>query len=239
MTDAEFLPNNRQKLIAWGIHAYTALGGVLGIFALALAAQHFVREAYVLLVVQMIIDATDGMMARRVRIKEVLPDFDGAMMDNVIDILTYAWIPLFIILHENLLPHPIFIVPAILAALYAYGQVNMKSDDGYFVGFPTYWNIVALYLYWLRPEGWIAVLIVLVPAVLSFIPTRYLYPSKGEAYWRSAWGLGTLWFVVVLFLLSQEQPTTEWVLASLLFPAWYMAVSFYVEWRVRRERSRQ
>jgi phosphatidylcholine synthase len=233
MTDANTLPTQRQKLLAWSIHGYTALGGVLGIFALALAANNRVREAYILLIIQMVIDATDGMMARRIRIREVIPNFDGAMMDNVIDILTYAWVPLFIILHEGLLPHPLWIVPAILAALYAYGQANMKSDEGYFIGFPTYWNVVALYLYWLRPIDVVAVVAVLIPAALSFVPSRYLYPSKGEAFWRTAWGLGSIWLLLVLFLLSQEAPNTTLVYISLIFPLWYLAASFYVDWRVR------
>ena len=237
MTDVNTLPTTRTKLLAWSIHGYTALGGVLGMFALALAGANMVREAYVLLIVQMAIDATDGMMARRIRIREVIPQFDGAMMDNVIDILTYAWIPLFIILHENLLPHPLWIVPAVLAALYAYGQANMKSDEGYFIGFPTYWNIVALYLYWLRPDDLIAVLAILIPAVLSFVPSRYLYPSKGETFWRTAWGLGTIWLILVLYLLSQTQPNQPLVIISLIFPLWYLAASFYVDWRVRTGRG--
>lgn len=232
---ASGIPHLRRKqLAAWGVHGYTMLGGVLGVFALAFAADHRVNDAYVLLIGQMLIDATDGMLARRVRIREVLPNFDGAMVDNVIDILTYAWIPLLIIVHENLLPHPLWIVPPIIAALYAYGQTNMKTDDGYFIGFPTYWNIVALYLFWLRPVAPVAVILVLIPTVLSFIPTRYLYPSKGEAFWRTAWVLGAAWFALVLWLLMQTTPPQSLVLVSLIFPLWYLATSFYVEWRARQ-----
>lgn len=234
MTDVLNLPYTRNhRLLAWGVHAYTALGGVLGVFALMFAGLHMVREAYVLLVLQMVIDATDGLMARRVRVREVLPQFDGATMDNVIDILTYAWVPFFIILQESLLPHPLWIIPAVLAALYAYGQANMKTDDGYFIGFPTYWNVVALYLYWLRPEPVVAVLAILLPALLSFIPTRYLYPSKGDTLWRTSWGLGTIWVVGVLFLLSQPRPALELVLLSLAFPLWYLCASFIVDWQIR------
>lgn len=224
---------DKQRVLAWGIHLYTASGGICGIFALYFASQNRIREAYILLVLQMIIDATDGLLARRIRIKEVLPNFDGAMVDNVIDMFTYAWISFFIILHQNLLPSPLWIIPPTLAALYAYGQTNMKTDDGYFIGFPTYWNIVALYLYWLRPVDWVAILVVMIPTVLSFIPTRYLYPSKGYTYWKTAWALGSVWFVLILYLLYQSQPSLTLVWVSLIFPVWYLASSFYIEWRER------
>jgi phosphatidylcholine synthase len=223
---------------AWLVHLYTALGGVLGVFALSFAARGDVRACYALLVGQMLIDATDGMLARRWRIKEVLPHFDGATLDNVIDMLTYIWIPLFIMVDQALLPHPLWVVFPAFAAMYAYGQTNMKTDDGYFVGFPSYWNIVALYLYWLRPTEWLTLLLVLVPSVLSFVPTRYLYPSKGMTLWKTAWGLGALWFVWVLWLLAQETPTPSAVIASLFFPLWYLGASFYVEWRERAKAQR-
>lgn len=220
--------------MAWLVHLYTATGGILGVFALGFAANGQIRECYALLVLQMIVDATDGMLARRINIKEMLPHFDGAMLDNVIDMFTYIWIPLFIMLNQALLPHPVWVVFPALAAMYAYGQTNMKTDEGYFIGFPSYWNIIALYLYWLRPDAVFAVALVVVPSVLSFVPTRYLYPSKGMAFWKTAWGLGIVWFACVLWLLAQETPDSLWVLASLFFPVWYIAISFYVEWRTRR-----
>ncbi len=221
-------------ILAWSVHAYTALGGILGIFALFFVAQGNVRAAYVLLVLQMFIDATDGMLARRVKVSERLPHFDGAMLDNVIDMLTYVWLPLFILLQEQLLPHPLWVVAPALGAMYAYGQTNMKNDEGYFIGFPSYWNIVVLYLFWLRPPTEIALIVVLVPSLLSFLPTRYLYPSKGETLWKTAWVLGTGWFGLVLWLLAQETPPQTVVYISLYFPIWYLLASFYVEYRHRR-----
>ena len=222
-----------SKLLAWAVHAYTALGGILGVFALLFVTEGNINGAYVLLVLQMLIDATDGMLARRVKVSQHLPHFDGAMLDNVIDMLTYVWLPLFIILHESLLPHPLWVIFPAFAAMYAYGQTNMKNDEGYFIGFPSYWNIVALYLFWLRPADEIALIVVLVPSVLSFLPTRYLYPSKGETFWKTAWVLGAGWFAIVLWLLAQQSPPQSVVLISLYFPIWYLIASFYVEYRTR------
>ncbi len=228
-------PLRTRTLLAWGVHLYTAIGGVVGMFALFNAALGYTREAFLLLVVTLLIDATDGLMARAVRVREVLPGFDGAMLDNVIDTLTFAWIPVFILWQEALLPHPLFLVLPVLASLYAYGQVNMKTEDSFFLGFPTYWNIVALYLYWLRPVAVVAVLLVALFTVLTFVPTRYLYPSKNAALWQLSWGLGSLWFVLIIGLLLQPEPPLVLVWVSLLYPLYYLGASFYLDWRLRRK----
>lgn len=224
-----------RQWFAWGVHAYTATGGIIGIFALFAAADGLYREAFLLLVVSMIIDSTDGLAARRLRVREVLPRFDGAMVDNVIDIFTYVWVPIFIIGRLDVLPHPLWLALPTLAALYAYGQADMKTEDGFFIGFPSYWNIIALYLYWLRPEPIIALLILVVPAVLSFVPSRYLYPSKGDTLWRTTWALVVLWFSLVIYLLLQAEPPSELIWLSLAFPAYYMVASFIIDFRLRQK----
>ncbi|MBI5666438.1 MAG: CDP-alcohol phosphatidyltransferase [Chloroflexi bacterium] len=224
----------KQKAAAWMVHLYTATGGIIGIFALFEAAQGHVRQAFLLLVLTMLIDSTDGLLARRIRVSDVLPNFSGAEVDNLVDFLTYVWVPVFIMGTQNLLPNTIWLAVPILAALYAYGQVNMKTADAFFLGFPSYWNIVALYLYWLRPEPVIAVLMVVIPAVLTAIPTRYLYPSKNQLLRRTSWSLILLWFGIIIYLLLQEQPDLNLVLLSLLCPIYYMVASFYMDRRIRR-----
>ena len=224
-----------QQIRAWMIHLYTALGGVCGMFALFAAADGTTRLAFMLLVLSMLIDATDGIMARRARVREVLPGFDGAMMDNVIDMLTFVWIPVFIIWRESLLPHPIWTVIPILAGLYAYGQTNMKTPDNFFLGFPSYWNIIALYLYWIQPSSLIAALILILFAILTIIPTRYLYPSKNYVFWKLTWSLGAIWFGMVIYMLFQPVPHPMLILLSLVYPLYYLLASFYVEWSLRRQ----
>lgn len=224
----------KQKIAAWAVHGYTAVGGILGLLALYSASLGDIHTSFILLVPTMIIDGTDGLLARAARVKDILPNFNGSEIDNVIDFLTYVWIPVFIMWRAELLPHPLLTLIPVIAALYAYGQVNMKSEDGYFIGFPSYWNIVALYLFWLRPGPIYAVMMVLIPAILSFIPTRYLYPSRGGLLWRTTWLLTSLWGIVVLYLLLQPEPTCWLVITSLLYPAYYLAASFYAELQTRR-----
>jgi len=223
-----------RKAAAWGVHFYTAIGGVIGMFALLRAAEGQTQVAFLLLIVTILIDATDGLLARRVKVSEVLPRFSGAEMDNVIDVLTYVWVPVFIMNQEKLLPHPIWLAVPVLASMYAYGQINMKTSDSFFLGFPSYWNVVALYLYWLNPQPVIAIFLLLVPGLLTFIPTRYLYPSKNQVLWKTSWGLGILWIALVVYLLFQQTPSSTLIALSLFYPAYYLVASFYVDWRIRR-----
>jgi phosphatidylcholine synthase len=223
-----------RQLSAWLVHLYTISGGVFGMLALFAAAEGEIRTAFLLLVVSMLIDATDGILARRVRVRDVLPNFDGAEVDNIIDALTYGWIPIFIMGSQGLLPHLLWVMLPVIALCYAYGQVNMKTPDAFFLGFPSYWNIVALYLFWLRPAPPVAILMVVIPTVLTFIPTRYLYPSKNQMLWRVSWGLGAVWFTLVIGLLLQTSPNPALVSFSLFYPVYYMVASFYVDWRLRQ-----
>ena len=103
-----------HKLAAWLIHLYTASGGVIGMFALFAAAEGRIRVAFILLIVTNIIDSTDGILARRVRVRDVLPNFDGAMVDNVVDVLTFIWVPVFIMWKAALLPSPLWIAVPVL-----------------------------------------------------------------------------------------------------------------------------
>jgi phosphatidylcholine synthase len=155
------------------------------------------------------------------------------MVDNVIDTLTFLWIPVFIMVNESLLPHPAWLVVPVIAGLYAYGQVNMKTEDSFFLGFPSYWNVIALYMFWLEPGALIAVLMVVIPGILSFVPTRYLYPSKNRILWQWSWGLAVIWLFVAVYLLLQESPNQTLVWISLFYPAYYLGASFWVDLRIR------
>ncbi len=224
----------KQKIAAWLVHIYTASGGIVGMFALYFAAQGEPRYAFFLLGIAMLIDGTDGILARKVGVRRVLPNFDGAMIDNVIDVLTYVWVPVFIMASQNLLPHVLWTAVPIIAALYAYGQTNMKTDDAFFLGFPSYWNGIALYLFWLQPQPVVAVLMVVIPGILSFIPTRYLYPSKNPLFSKTNWILSLIWAALIAYMLTQEQPNSWLILISLSYPIFYLVSSFYVDWSIRR-----
>src|SRR3954454_93695 len=147
--------------IAWGVHFYTALGLVC---ASGIAAALFhggpdaFRWSFGLMALATFIDATDGTLARKVRIKEVLPNFDGRKLDDITDFLTYTALPLVLVWRAGLLPPGLewsLTVP-LLASAYGFCQSAAKTDDGYFLGFPSLWNVVAFYLYALQLNPWVA-----------------------------------------------------------------------------------
>src|SRR3954447_18413707 len=100
-------PTPLRIALAWGVHFYTALGLVASA-GIALLIIHgsgdAIRRAFVLMMVAVLIDATDGTLARAVRGKEVLPGLDGSRLDHLIDFVSYTCLPLLLLRRAELLP---------------------------------------------------------------------------------------------------------------------------------------
>src|SRR5262245_16229841 len=161
-----------RKFLAWCVHFYTALGLVAaGGMAVAVLHGRF-QLAFFLMLIATLIDATDGTLARLVKVKEMLPHFDGRRLDDLIDFQTFTSLPLLLILQARLLPagQDFWLVLPLLASAYGFCQVSAKTDDGYFLGFPSYWNIIAFYMYVLRPPPEIVVAILAFFAFMTFVP---------------------------------------------------------------------
>lgn len=225
------------RVLAWGVHFYTALGLACAAGMALLIIQGdpaSYRLAFALMFVATLIDATDGTLARAVRIKETLPGFDGRRLDDLIDFLTFVSLPLLLVWRARLLPDgtEAWLLLPLLASAYGFCQVEAKTPDGYFLGFPSYWNIVALYLYALRMPGWLSLSLLIGLALLTFVPTRYLYPTQGGRLnlWTNV--LSVPWAVLlalaVWYLPSEGEDGTARLLAivSLYFPIYYFVVSW-------------
>lgn len=213
------------------MHLYTALGAVVAVFTLALAAQNRYREALALMGLALILDATDGTFARAARVKEVVPRVDGARLDDIVDYLNYVVVPCFLLLWADLLPagHRWWIVCLpLLASAYGFSQTDAKTADHHFLGFPSYWNVVAFYCFVLDWSAWFNALLVIVLSVMVFVPIRYLYPSRNPLLQGLTITLGVVWgvlcFVVVYFL---PDPPYGLAVVSLFFPAYYLVLSFW------------
>ncbi len=241
-----------NKLLAWSAHLYTALGLVCAagiVLALIRAngagSDEAFRLAFLLMVSATVIDTTDGWYARRVRVKEVLPGFDGRRLDDLIDFQTYTCLPLLLIWRAELLPaaQQWWLLLPLLASAYGFCQVAAKTADNYFLGFPSYWNIVAFYLYLLRwPSEWALALIVGL-ALLTFVPSRYLYTTRGGRFslLTNLFGIG--WAIALLVLLWQWQAAPRaLLLGSLSFPlyyfglSWWISIQYWYRLRIQAER---
>jgi phosphatidylcholine synthase len=246
------------RALAWAIHLYTACGlvaaAVIAVLLVRGDAASF-RWAFILMLVATVIDSTDGAMARRIRIKEVLPGFDGRKLDDLTDFLTYTFLPLLLIWRAGILPasHGWWLLGPLLASAYGFCQVSAKTDDGYFLGFPSLWNVVAFYLYALHPPVFVSVAILTVLAVLTFVPSRYLYLSQPGRLNMVGVFLGAVWagmLVWVLFHLPHGSAVSDpvgesqarWVaFVSLIYPSYYMIASWVISvriWRKGRSKGR-
>ena len=231
-----------SKLSAWPAHAYTALGLVCAAAILRLVVEgsdDAFRLAFLVMVIATAIDATDGWLARRARVSDVLPGFDGRRLDDLIDFQTYTCLPLALLWRAGVLPgpwQPWLLVP-LVASAYGFCQVHAKTEDHYFLGFPSYWNIVAFYVYVLRMPAAVALTLILVLSVLTFVPTRYLYPSRAGRWALPTNLFGSAWLVSLLAILWMWGASPRWlVVGSLAFPAYYMLASWAVSFRIWRRR---
>ena len=234
------------RSLAWSVHLYTAMGAVAAAVMLVLlvrgGAAAF-RGTFLLMLIACLIDATDGTLARRIRIKDVLPGFDGRRLDDLVDWLTYTCLPLMLIWRAEILPpgQEAWLIVPLLSSLYGFCQVSIKTDDGYFLGFPSLWNIVAFYLYVCDLPGWAALSIVLLLSALTFVPSRYLYPSSRPGLINKVSNVGAAFWAVLLAWIFWQLPseslpghritsgfTKSLVLASTLYPLWYMGASWAI-----------
>lgn len=226
-----------RLLLAWLVHLYTALGAAVAVFTLALVATGRYREALALMGLALILDATDGTFARAARVKDLVPRVDGARLDDIVDYLNYVFVPCFLLAWAGLLPagHGWWIVCLpLLASAYGFSQTDAKTADHHFLGFPSYWNVVAFYCFVLDSAPWFNALVVIVLSVMVFVPIRYLYPSRNTLLQGLTITLGAIWGVLclaVVYLLPD--PPYSLVLGSLFFPVYYVALSLWSHMRSR------
>lgn len=225
----------RSFIFAWLVHLYTALGAFVGFTSLLVIDQGSFRETFLLMAIAVLIDATDGTLARLARVKEILPWFDGNLLDELVDYFNYVIVPCFFVFRANLLPAPdalwLAMLP-LLASAYGFCQRNAKTADNFFLGFPSYWNIVFFYLYVLQTAKWVNAFVILGLCVLVFVPIKYIYPSRSPRFRFQTNFLGSLWGAAIFYIIYRlPEPSTTVAMTSLLFPAYYTALSLWLQFR--------
>ena len=219
-------------IAAWLVHAYTASGVVLAFLAARAVIDFNYRAAFFWLWLQVVIDATDGFLARRARVAERIPWFDGGKLDDIVDYLTYVFVPALCVWRALLVPDawtmPIAFA-ILLASGYGFSRKDAKTADHFFTGFPSYWNVVVFYL---LVAGWpslVNAVVLVVFIALVFVPIRYVYPSRTPVLQLFTNVIGSLWSASMLLMLWQYPAVSRPVMwASLAFPAYYFALSIWL-----------
>ena len=197
--------------LAWGVHVLTASGVALALLAIDAVFRANYREALLWLLAAFAVDGIDGTLARRAMVKERTPRIDGGALDLVIDYLTYVVIPALIIWRIGVLPDATALPLAaaiLMSSLYVFARRDMKTDDGYFRGFPALWNVLALYFVVAPPLPGLAVTIVALLIVLTFAPVHVVHPFRASAHGRWLPATAILWAASSAALLMPGiQPT--------------------------------
>jgi phosphatidylcholine synthase len=234
------------RLRASAVHLYTASGVVLTLLILVAAFNGDAVMALWLGLAALVIDSTDGLLARRYRVKELLPSFDGKRLDDIVDYMTYALAPILLLWSGGYLPNGTFgVVLAafpLLASSYQFCRVDAKTEDGaetdhFFLGFPSYWNIVAFYVIVFNLGTVAVAAILIVCSLLVFVPLRYVYPSRTIAFRKLTIVLTSLWlssYVIILVQMPNPEPIIKSL--SLLYLVYYFGLSFYISWRMLKYR---
>ena len=225
-----FAIDTRRRTLAWAVHALTASGAAVGLVALLETARGHPRAALLWMLVALVIDSVDGTLARRAEVERFVPRIDGRRLDDIVDYLNYVIVPVFFMAWAGRIEPLALAAAPVLASAYGFSQTEAKTEDGYFLGFPSYWNVVALYAFLLEvsatvTSAWLAAL-----SIGVFVPLKYLYPSQMTAWGRAMNGGAAVWILAVTaLLLWPELPGHRaWSWLTLAYPVGYVALSFWL-----------
>jgi phosphatidylcholine synthase len=227
-----------SKASAWSVHLFTASGAVLAVFALRELARGGFAPAAIYLLAALAIDAVDGTLARRARVAERVPQIDGRRLDDIVDYLNYVIVPVVFLLAMGSLVHWSLAALPALASAYGFAQVDAKTEDDFFLGWPSYWNVVALYAWLLELTPVTTTIWVVVLSALIFVPLKYIYPSKLRVLRTLTAVTGTLWVagMAVIASLPAGPARTNAAIVSLAYLVYYVALSAWLGrwWEVAR-----
>ncbi len=221
---------NKDKIAAWAVHGFTASGAVLGFLAIISIFNNDLVGAFLWLGLALLIDGLDGSLARKIGVTDKTPNIDGSALDLVIDYLNYVIIPALMIYWFQFVPPgwEIYIPAGIVAvSLYTFANINMKTSDYYFSGWPAIWNILVLYFYILGTNLWINLIIIIILYILTFVPIKFVHPLRVKnlrnytIFATVLWGASTLKLVTanpnINLFLEEKIVMAIWILCSIYF----------------------
>ncbi len=221
-----------RKAIAWAVHAFTACGIVAGFLALVAVLKGDAVAGFLWLGLALFVDGIDGSLARKARVLEYLPNFDGRTLDNVIDFFNYVAVPALMVYWFGMVPGTWGLVAAatiMAVSLYTFANVGMKSEDYYFVGFPSIWNVVVLYFYILDTPWMVNLVTIAVLSVLTFVPIKFVHPLRVTDWREITVPITVLWAAMTLSLIiSDKDAGPKDIIYQIELWAWVGASLYFV-----------
>ena len=227
-----------NKAQSWLVHVFTASGAFAGFLSLEAVISENIMLAFIWLSIAFFIDGIDGTLARKVNVKESIPVIDGSIIDNVVDYLNYVFIPALIIYSFNLIPQNLGLLTCFIiltVSCYTFANINLKTKDNFFVGFPALWNILVFYLFILELSQTANFLIIIFFSVLTFIPIKFVHPLRIERKKMLTIFMLILWGIICCLLLIemghqefsffQYKDTYFWIWIALTFYFIYLSIN--------------
>lgn len=233
-TDGIYLMLMINKLTGYLAHAFTALGAALGLWALFATADEQFQLGLWLLAAAAVIDSVDGALARKAQVTTRIPEFNGALLDNIIDYLTWTIVPLFWAWQVLSVPTLVLIICGMASAV-GFSRTDAKTEDHFFKGFPNYWNLVVIHMYSLHfsPTG--ASIGLLVCVLFVFIPLVWIYPSRTLYFRKIMIVLGVIYGVQLLGIIALYPYIPLWLAwSALTYPVIYFVGSLYLNFKRKR-----
>jgi phosphatidylcholine synthase len=218
---------NQTAARGFVVHLLTASGAALALIAVIAATRSEWVAVFLALGLAGFVDAIDGPLARRLDVAKALPRWSGDVLDLIVDFVTYVFVPAYVMVVSSLLPKtlaiPLGVVVVVSGAVY-FADREMKSAGNYFRGFPALWNVAAFYLFVLKPAPALAAAMILVLAILTFVPFRFVHPLRVRHLRPLNLALLSLAGVMAAIALAQELDPSPWVTAVLAVVALYFMI---------------
>lgn len=216
-----------RTALAYGVHAFTALGAALGLLALQAVISGDLALAFLWLGAALVVDALDGPLARRLDAARLAKRYDGAQLDLVVDFVTYVFVPAAMLLRADVVAQPWGLIAALVvtltSALY-FADTGMKTDDWWFRGFPAVWNIVLFYVVAFASPVWLSLAVIGLATVLMFVPVLFVHPVRVAHWRRTTFAMLGLWGVAAVAALVQGMQPGWAIKAPLLACAAYFVM---------------
>jgi phosphatidylcholine synthase len=233
------MPEQHHRLFvyrAWMVHFYTSLGLVCALIAIAFIAAGNLKPALIIMALAMVIDATDGTLARSWDVKKYTPNFDGRKLDDITDYINYAFIPLYAAYRLEMVDGAGVAVlgVAAMAAAYGFCQSGAKTQNNTYTGFPNYWNVIIFYMYLFHFPTVVNETLLLIFSVLIFAPIEFVSLSTKPLH-KLTVGIAIAYNLVifgVIYLFWTGQPYTNLVWLSLFGPLYYIISAFYLRGKI-------
>lgn len=219
------------------VHVYTASGAMMALLGMIAVDHKDARVAFLWMLAATVVDSTDGLLARRAQVRVHAAWIDGTKLDDIVDYLTFVFLPAYLVYQFEMVPGAASLPVAgamLLSSAFGFSAADAKTDDHFFTGFPSYWNIVVFYLYALHTSPIVNLAVLAALAALVFVRIGYVYPSRTPVWRAATLTLGAAWAAAVAVCAWMlPVPPQALLIGSLVFPVYYVVLSLVLQ-RARR-----